>query len=380
MRIAIISTMSGALWGGSEELWRTMAERALYRGDQIVLSRYRWSIVPPKVAALQKQGVQVLYRPQPGPNWWRQGVHNRAGSLVSPFRAVFALKPDVICVSQGATYDVMILQDLYRLLVTSRIPYVIVSQSNSDYYALTTQNRRLATELFLDASTLVFLSARTLEQTERQLARDLANAIVLNNPVNLVDCSIVPFPQSRQINMASVASLNVEWKSQDVLFQVLGSPFWKERDWKLNVFGTGPDKDYLTELVRYYHIQDRVAFRGHVPDVRAIWKENHLFVFPSRAESGPLALIEAMLCGRPTVATDIGGIMEWLQEPKTGFIAEAATARSFGAAMERAWAARSDWEKIGLQAHASANAKRSPDPGQVLLDLLTNVVHTRQAV
>ncbi len=136
------------------------------------------------------------------------------------------------------------------------------------------------------------------------------------------------------------------------------------------MFGDGPDKNYLVDLAGYFGIQDRVDFRGHMTDVRSIWAENHLLVFRSRVGSAPLALVEAMICGRPTIGTDIGDITEWLEEPETGFLAEAPTVRSFGAALERAWAAKEDWAKIGEQAHVCARAKRDPAPGKTLLNLV----------
>ncbi len=378
MRIAIISTMDSAPWGGSEELWRLTAEHAVQEGHQVILSLCRWPTVPSKVAALQNLGVKLQQRPKLGTMGWRQGVHNQAGNFLSPFRSLFALKPDVVCVSQGGTYDALILKDLRRLLYGSRIPYVMVIQSNTDNCVLTAENRQSAISLFGHAFTVVFVSGKTRKQTERQLAWELPNAVFMSNPVNLIDCSPVPWPGSEQTKMASVASLNVEWKSQDILFEVLGSRAWRQRDWKLNIFGDGPDKGYLIDLAGYFGIRDRVNFRGHVADVRSIWAENHVFVLPSRVESGPLALIEAMVCGRPSVATDVGGVTEWLEEPETGFVAEAPTVASFGAAMERAWAAKNDWMKIGYQANVRASAKRDPEPGKTLFNLLCKAAAKRQ--
>ena len=41
---------------------------------------------------------------------------------------------------------------------------------------------------------------------------------------------------------------------------------------------------------------------------------NHLLVLPSRAEGTPIALVEAMICARPAVVTDVGGNVEWLED------------------------------------------------------------------
>ena len=101
-----------------------------------------------------------------------------------------------------------------------------------------------------------------------------------------------------------------------------------------------------------------------------MWAENHLLVLPSRVESAPLALVEAMLCGRPAVVTDVGGMTEWVQEADTGYVAEAPTAQSVGAALERAWQNRARWPELGRRAHRVAIGRYDPVPGASLLQLL----------
>jgi glycosyltransferase involved in cell wall biosynthesis len=101
---------------------------------------------------------------------------------------------------------------------------------------------------------------------------------------------------------------------------------------------------------------------GHVPDVAGIWSRNHLLVLPSRYEGLPLALIEAMWCGRPAVVTDVGGNAELLADNRTGFIARAATTESFEEALERAWQRCEEWREMGLAARAEVEAQIPADP------------------
>jgi glycosyltransferase involved in cell wall biosynthesis len=91
---------------------------------------------------------------------------------------------------------------------------------------------------------------------------------------------------------------------------------------------------------------------------------------PSRSEGTPLALVEAMICGRPSVVTDVGGNLEWVEEPRNGFIAEAPTVRSFGKALERAWMARDRWPSLGAAAREDALRRLEESRGE-LLDLIT---------
>jgi len=115
----------------------------------------------------------------------------------------------------------------------------------------------------------------------------------------------------RTFCMALVGRLEAGIKGHDVLFEILGSPAWMKRQWKLRIYGDGPDRKYLETLAHYYAIAPRIDFMGFVDDVKSIWSSCHLMVMPSRSEGLPIALIEAMVCGRPAVVTDVGGIGEW---------------------------------------------------------------------
>jgi glycosyltransferase involved in cell wall biosynthesis len=168
--------------------------------------------------------------------------------------------------------------------------------------------------------------------------------------------------------------LTINSKGQDVLLAALGSAEWKGRDWLASIYGSGPHLDLLRALAAHYGIAERVLFKGHVGDVRTVWAENHLLALPSRNESAPLVVVEAMLCGRPCVANDVGGIREWISEPETGFISEGINIESFQSALGRAWSARADWEAMGRRARDKALQMFDPDPGGTLLDILREVV------
>jgi glycosyltransferase involved in cell wall biosynthesis len=383
MRIAIISTMGSAPWGGSEELWAAAARAALTQGHDVAIATYKWPKMHPRVVDLQRRGARLFMRQQPK----YPRVSALIARLLPSFRAVLAWKPDIICISQGATYDVPLNQEYDTLLRSLRggaFPYIVICQFNSDAHVPMPSVRDKAIEYFSRAGYVAFVSRNNLRVAERQIARRLPNAIVLRNPVNLSDTAPVPWPESQTVRIACVARLEVLWKGQDVLFEALGSPAWRGRDWRLSICGEGPDREYLESLARYYDIAERVDFLGQVADVRAIWADHHLLVLPSRGEGSPLALMEAMLCGRPSIVTDVGGNKEWVEDGQSGFIAEIPQAHSLSAAVERAWAARAQWESMGLRAHYEAMNRIDPRPGKTLLNLLPEAarlyrIHARDA-
>ena len=99
--------------------------------------------------------------------------------------------------------------------------------------------------------------------------------------------------------------------------------------------------------------------------VEKIWAENQALVMPSRFEGLPLAMVEAMLCGRPIVATDIAGHSEIIDDGITGFLARAPTVPALLEALEKLWQRRrAEVEKIGQIAGRSESSARSAGPNR----------------
>ena len=99
-------------------------------------------------------------------------------------------------------------------------------------------------------------------------------------------------------------------------------PAWVNRPWHLSFYGEGPMRDTLERLTNRLGLSNRVTFAGH-RTVEEIWSANQVLVMPSRCEGLSLAMVEAMLCGRPILATDVGGNSEIILDGVTGLLAGA---------------------------------------------------------
>ena len=98
---------------------------------------------------------------------------------------------------------------------------------------------------------------------------------------------------------------------------------------------------------------------------------------PSIMEGMPLAVVEAMLCARPVLATDVGGIAEWIDDGSNGFIATCSSSRALHKGLLRMWQLKDNWEKIGLAAHKTAMQMHNPKAGEALLDKLREVIEVQ---
>jgi glycosyltransferase involved in cell wall biosynthesis len=75
----------------------------------------------------------------------------------------------------------------------------------------------------------------------------------------------------------------------------------------------------LFELAASLKVMDNLRFLGLRSDIPNILRDLDVYVLPSTSEGFPLALLEAMACGVPVVATRCGGAEEMVEEGKTGF-------------------------------------------------------------
>jgi glycosyltransferase involved in cell wall biosynthesis len=74
----------------------------------------------------------------------------------------------------------------------------------------------------------------------------------------------------------------------------------------------------LEQRVAALGIQHRFDFLGFRNDVAALLSAIDVVALPSHAEGLPLAALEAMACGKPVVATPVGGVSEAIVEGVTG--------------------------------------------------------------
>lgn len=84
--------------------------------------------------------------------------------------------------------------------------------------------------------------------------------------------------------------------------------------------GEGHHREALEGLTRELDLDDAVRFLGRRGDVPSLLHLADVFAFPSRFEGHPGALVEAMLSGRPIVASDIPVHRETLEDRHSGLL------------------------------------------------------------
>jgi len=118
-----------------------------------------------------------------------------------------------------------------------------------------------------------------------------------------------------------------------------------------------PDVARLRQLAQALQVDDRVAFLGAVlrGDEPALIRSADVVVCLSRSGVTPPALLEAMACGRPVVATGVGGLRETVEDGVTGLLVQPLSPSSAGLAVRRLLSAP------GLRAAMGEHARREAD-------------------
>lgn len=78
----------------------------------------------------------------------------------------------------------------------------------------------------------------------------------------------------------------------------------------LLVLGDGPMKKQITDKVEQLGLTEHVKLLGRVTNVSSYLRISDLFIHSSRGEGISNAILEAMFCGLPVVASDVGGVPE----------------------------------------------------------------------
>ena len=94
----------------------------------------------------------------------------------------------------------------------------------------------------------------------------------------------------------------------------------RELPWHFTFIGDGPELNRCIDLVEEYKLSSRITFLGFLDDARLLLPSYDVFVLSSLSEGLPVSIIEALCCGLPVVASDVGGVSELVESSVNGFL------------------------------------------------------------
>jgi glycosyltransferase involved in cell wall biosynthesis len=140
---------------------------------------------------------------------------------------------------------------------------------------------------------------------------------VIPNGVDLTRFIDAPHPSlvtAGQVNLVTASRL----VHKNALDEVIRALVLLPANIQFIIYGSGSDEEELRKLSEGLGVSDRVLFKGHIShaELAQAFATVHIFIRPSRSEGMGNSFIEAMAAGLPIVATQAGGIADFLFDEK----------------------------------------------------------------
>ena len=104
------------------------------------------------------------------------------------------------------------------------------------------------------------------------------------------------------------------------------------------------------------HVEGQIRFVNYRRDIINFYDQADVFVLTSYREGLPVALLEAMYCGVPAVASDIRGVRDVIENGETGIVCAPDDSEAFAAAIKRLK------EDLGLRKQYGENGRKAVTP------------------
>ncbi|RDC56222.1 glycosyltransferase [Pedobacter chinensis] len=363
-------------WGGSENLWFRTACLALQNGQEVLVITEQddhenyglLRALGADIFILETFLVKKLER-------LKQLLDNsfaKGKFLTLLEKRVRLFNPDLIIVNQPGCFDLLFNETISKFIANTEFKYIVCSHSYIQKNVLNNIQVKVMANLLKEASKCFFVAQKQAHTILKQLKINLTNIEYLYNPLNLKSTDYIPYPKTETIYFAMVGSLDIDWKGQDIVINILSKLEWMKRNWYLNIFGDGPDLIMLKELIEKHNLQDKIKLKGQNKDIRKIWEHHHILLMPSRVDAAPSVLLEAMACGRTAICTNIGFVEDWIEDNINGFIAQNNNIDVFAEMLNDAWHKKASWENMGFLAHEKVTDYFPEKPEQFFLDRLNN--------
>jgi glycosyltransferase involved in cell wall biosynthesis len=167
-------------------------------------------------------------------------------------------------------------------------------------------------------------------------------------------------PRTSLRKVAVVANLR-PLKGHDVLIDAAVEILERFPDARFDIIGEGPERAALVARAEGHGVAHAFTFAGHCSNVPDRLADADIFVLPSRSESFPNAILEAMAAELPVVASGVGGILELVDDGRTGWIVPAGEADALASRVIRLIEDPSEAARLGAAGHADAVARFSFD-------------------
>lgn len=285
--------------GGSERVMSIVANKMQERGYEVEIICLNDQIVFYPI----NEGIKITHveveagtKSLPKKLWWFR-------------KYIQKTQPDVVIAFMVSVYTVTLLA-----LMGIDIP-VISSVRNDPAYS--NLRKKITRKLLLPRSAHVVVQTQQIKKFFNKSIQNMTT--VIYNPVNEKVFKLQPTKKENRI--ISVGRLYPQ-KDQKTMIEAFAKVSEHHPDWKLVIFGEGPEREELEEMIQdpRFMIQDKVFLPGRSENIIDELNKSKIFCLSSIYEGMSNALVEAICVGLPIVTTKVSGTEELINNGENGFI------------------------------------------------------------
>jgi len=109
-------------------------------------------------------------------------------------------------------------------------------------------------------------------------------------------------------------------KGIDILIKAMPEILKKMPAANLMIAGQGPEEALLRKITKDLSLTQNVRFRSAIDQTQALLPAFDVFAMPSLMEGLGLSVMEAQACGIPVVASRIGGLVDLIEDGRSGYL------------------------------------------------------------
>ncbi len=310
MHIACVIASLGA--GGAERVLTRLVNDWVAQGHRVSLLTFMPPGKPshyPLAPAVSRRDLDLLASSH---GLW-QGVRTNGRRISVLRRALLASQPDVVLAFVDQT-------NILTLLAArgTGLPVVISERIHPAHHPIGRLWQMLRRWVYPLADALVVQTTDIASWVEKKIGQ---RARVIANPApEGGECRSLRPTAADRIRIVAIGRLHRQ-KGFDILISALAALPADLPPWEMVILGEGTERARLERQLAACGLSTKVVMPGVVPDVSAHLARADIFVLPSRFEGFPNALMEALACDVPVIATDCpGGSAEILQNGRFGLL------------------------------------------------------------
>lgn len=273
-------------------------------------------------------------------------------------------KPFDITISRTRFFSTSLLALIYAK--TKRTKWIHI-EHGSDYSVLSNKLYTFIAKVYDQTISRITLLCSDLNMANSDASASFTKMLSFNKKCEVIYRGI----EIEKILQAQPSNLLDQHESPRIIFVgrlidgkgvqdlILALASIKEKAFSCHIIGDGSYKDFLTGLAEKNGLQDKITFWGRrdFKDVMGLLKAADIFVNPSYTEGLPTSVIEAALCKKAIIATNVGGTTEIISDQETALLVEPRDINNLGKKLELLMENEDLRNTLGLAAHLAVKDK-----------------------